>query len=869
MFRLVVPIAGDIHSSSVALDFDHCENRSRFSESVECLVETGSKTKHPIARSWTMYNNIWMSRADTSITRLLIGNYNGMVYHISIWLHTRNGPHSYFLPELLLFLDCSQFVSRSNYLLEWGIYKLDSITLSYVDTEGTSKQIEIDTSVTSIDLSCQQLRTIDLSPLASCRGLTHLLLGSNSLDTIDLSPLSSCSQLQILYLTGNNLESVNLDPLQHNRSLQKLYLTNNRIRKIDLDPLYHCSDLDLLYLGNNRLQEINLSPLQGCQKLSSLYLDRNNLSTIDLSPLSSCMGLDTLDLSNNQLHTIDLSPLSTLHTRTFKTQISIDGNQIKSIDITHFLSAEKIQLQLVFDKNTLLKTDSGLKKRLDAIMATAKVSDHRCEVILNRSKHYDKKFHSRGRKVQYVTVFFDTQYGVRKYHFSVKDTTFDLSYCDTTSVDLSPLQKVPRLTEINLNYNQLRSIDLSPLRTNRFLEKLDLSYNSITKLDLAPLQNCRRLKNLFLFANKINRIDLTPLKSCKSLSNLWLTLNKLDEIDISPLFHCMYLKNLFIDDETIIVADEYLANTEPLPEGILNIYDRIVWPKPSRVRTQHTTRQTSVQLSSVPRITRTHTVQNTTHSDFEFSLSPLRKLPKIGAKRAKQLEELGIVSLDHITESNIPKMKRIQGVSTYLARFWVLCRKALQENRIYRLHDPRWKKLHPEKNIVYDIETDLHWKSALCVSYWNPTTSSVEQIFEKDDEAELVRKFFNYLQKNPRSILVSYSGNRFDQRVLINQAKRYGIPIPPIFKHEIDLGRLVATRVIGAPKGGLKAIARHFGFEWSDPTINGFQVGMLISIYKQTGIEPEWDKILEYAHDDIIATQIVLKSLLNTEFTRI
>jgi hypothetical protein len=162
-----------------------------------------------------------------------------------------------------------------------------------------------------LNLSRNNLTSIDLEPLRNCTQLEKLFLYYNRVGSIDLEPLRNCTQLQFLMLYGMALETINLEPLSACTQLRKLELNLNQFKSIDLEPLRNCSNLKELDLTSNDLESIDLSSLSSCTKLLDLKLSYNELTSIDLTPLYTFPHLRYITLSGNKLESIDVTPVKT------------------------------------------------------------------------------------------------------------------------------------------------------------------------------------------------------------------------------------------------------------------------------------------------------------------------------------------------------------------------------------------------------------------------------------------------------------------------------------------------------------------------------------------------------------------------------
>ena len=109
--------------------------------------------------------------------------------------------------------------------------------------------------------------------------------------------------------------------------------------------------------------------------------------------------------------------------------------------------------------------------------------------------------------------------------------------------DLSPLQTLTNLTELDLRSNQIS--DLLPLQTLTNLSCLDLNSNRIS--DLSPLQTLTNLTTLILMSNQIS--DLSPLRTLANLTTLILNNNQIS--DLSPLQTLTNLSRLDLNSNRI------------------------------------------------------------------------------------------------------------------------------------------------------------------------------------------------------------------------------------------------------------------------------------------------------------------------------
>ncbi|MFW9804690.1 MAG: helix-hairpin-helix domain-containing protein, partial [Candidatus Thorarchaeota archaeon] len=156
----------------------------------------------------------------------------------------------------------------------------------------------------------------------------------------------------------------------------------------------------------------------------------------------------------------------------------------------------------------------------------------------------------------------------------------------------------------------------------------------------------------------------------------------------------------------------------------------------------------------------------------------LQSIHKVGMKRASQLFEMGIKTLDDICKKNVGKMVTLHGVGSRLVNRWILEASTLKEGKAYRIDDPKWEKLESKNLLIYDIETDTTISHIWCIGVWNGKEREFVQFFQKRDEPSLLRDFFAYAKRFPRTIPVTFSSTDFDRRVVSYVAHRHKLKLP-------------------------------------------------------------------------------------------
>lgn len=148
-------------------------------------------------------------------------------------------------------------------------------------------------SGTKVDCKKRGLKTI---PEGIPQTTTDLDLSSNELTTLDLPKLSRLSNLQELLLHENQLKEA--PPWQAlPSSLRRLSLHHNKISVIPSQNVTKRMSLQYLFLNSNRISTIEPNAFANLTSVQSLKLSRNKLLSIPVAALSQLTSLRKLDLT--------------------------------------------------------------------------------------------------------------------------------------------------------------------------------------------------------------------------------------------------------------------------------------------------------------------------------------------------------------------------------------------------------------------------------------------------------------------------------------------------------------------------------------------------------------------------------------------
>ena len=346
----------------------------------------------------------------------------------------------------------------------------------------TSQTVTVRGHVTSLDCSCNQLTSLDLSGYTA---LTELDCSNNKLTSLNVS---DCTTLTTLDCRSNQLTSLNVSD---------------------------CTALTELNCYNNQLTSLNVS---GCTALTTLNCFYNQLTNLNVS---GCTALTKLDCSYNQLTSLNVSGCTAL------TKLNCYVNQINGKDMTRLVNS--LPDRKGMSSGTLRVVDYSSEKRdknRSSFADVATASEKNWEVQKYGPHYYPWTSYSGvGEGVVTMTtskavgetvglrivangdVVIEgvsespllgnrNDYTLTSQTITIRGdvTELDCSGNQLTSLDVSGCTS---LTNLNCNNNQLSSLDLLQ---NSTLTELDCSRNKLENLDLSA---CSNLEGLTCYRNKI------------------------------------------------------------------------------------------------------------------------------------------------------------------------------------------------------------------------------------------------------------------------------------------------------------------------------------------------------------------------------
>lgn len=238
----------------------------------------------------------------------------------------------------------------------------------------------------------------------------------------------------------------------------------------------------------------------------------------------------------------------------------------------------------------------------------------------------------------------------------------------------------------------------------------------------------------------------------------------------------------------------------------------------------------------------------------------LTDLVQVGRNRVEQFGEIGITSPDEITEDRRAELEALPGSSPWHVDRWIAHRQAFDDEEVVVLNESAFDILHNANPLLLDIETDLKQARIWLVGTYSYQNDDYRQFFDPDDEYALLQDLSEYLDDHSSEPIIYYGGNYFDEQCLKQRFEEHGITEGiDHLERAHDLGITAQQELFGPfHRHKLDIVANALGFEYQDPTVDGFEVGSRYTRYLLDGEEPDWGRLKQYNIDDITALRTIV-----------
>jgi Icc-related predicted phosphoesterase len=234
-------------------------------------------------------------------------------------------------------------------------------------------------------------------------------------------------------------------------------------------------------------------------------------------------------------------------------------------------------------------------------------------------------------------------------------------------------------------------------------------------------------------------------------------------------------------------------------------------------------------------------------------------VPDIGSRRAARFRAAGILHCTDLAAADPARVAEVLGYSPRAAvPFLAAARAVIRGTPVVH----RLLSLPRGPRVLLDIETDLAQRQVWIIGLLDEADGCFQQLVARrsQDEPEMLVELRGQLAARGRPV-VTWSGSRFDERVLFAAFRRYAIEPPPALLEAQD-ALISARKSIALPLSDWKlgTVALWCGFEFRHPELDGFRIGAMCSESRPGG-RPVPIEVLRYNEDDVRALATVVGKL--------
>ncbi|XP_038580255.1 toll-like receptor 13 [Micropterus salmoides] len=405
--------------------------------------------------------------------------------------------------------------------------------------------------------------------------LTSLELSNNNVNSINNTFLQSCSQLIELDLSYNSLEELSEFSLSSMKQLRRLDLNTNFLSRVP-PALKSLSTLEILDLSVNFISELGCSDFLNLTRLTTLDLNQNRISTLNGCVFQDLKDLKVLNMGENSIHLLidffkvnlqklevlnlhmnslkqlktgdfrNLSSLRSLNLESEKCYVAHKGafeglTNLHSLSVTPFFAdvlsftglenLEILQLHL----RSLLKSDGSHQKKYPPF---SKLPSLKSLLIENSGGfyHISPDLLKDLKSLEYFAAenFFTEPPHPDTFKYTPHLTSLQIIQSDLQNLNPDLFQPIPNLQALDLSQNKLRSLDFLSQVNLSSLSQLSLRQNKLTVINETILQSLPALTFLDLFGNPLTC-------NCSNAGFIqWVKNNNQTQVVNAYQYHCSF-----------------------------------------------------------------------------------------------------------------------------------------------------------------------------------------------------------------------------------------------------------------------------------------------------------------------------------------
>jgi Leucine-rich repeat (LRR) protein len=388
--------------------------------------------------------------------------------------------------------------------------------------------------------------------------LTTINLSHNNISTVDAMAFAGATQLVILKLAYNSIVVLDEKAFTGLKKLQILVLSHNQISTLQVNLFIELEKMEYIFLDYNRLSNINLQMFTSNNNLTNILLNDNEIKTIEdylVSPRSKIrprnFNLDYIGLSNNLLIDFNFGLFSVKRCR-------IRNNLLQKV----FIVASAENLDVSFN---------------NIYMVTVTESTALQVLYINNNNVGDISFLSKLNQLEYLDLSFNPEVQIELSSFasmpSLKILGLNSINLSSSRLEFGLFSHLNQLTTLELASNHMKTIDISVFFGMTALQTLYLNDNRLKELNTDDLRN--NFPNLSTIRIFNNNWDCRYVRSIMLvLGQMQVTIETPEEFIIkhttnSKGIGCVGEKRSNDSDSTQIIADVTKNDTNNLNQTVL------------------------------------------------------------------------------------------------------------------------------------------------------------------------------------------------------------------------------------------------------------------------------------------------------------
>lgn len=232
----------------------------------------------------------------------------------------------------------------------------------------------------------------------------------------------------------------------------------------------------------------------------------------------------------------------------------------------------------------------------------------------------------------------------------------------------------------------------------------------------------------------------------------------------------------------------------------------------------------------------------------------------IGGDTYLKFHSAGIKTVEDFAKAGVSKIAAVLGWTEKGGMPFYLGGLAVYQNRVIKLKTPKNISKTP---IYLDIETDLFQRTVWMIGiYITKTNEFIQLVADKPkDEPQIIKQCLEILSDHPNEPIISYSGSRFDERVLRKRFDEEKLKHSHLIFDDILLD-IKASLAFPIKAYTLGDLGEFYGYNFKHPNMDGQQVAILYSQYaKDLKQFAGYDKLCDYNEDDVKSMAFVVEHI--------